>query len=390
MGSVQRSKRSRFWIAHFKRWDAVTKTWRRTSVSTKCEDREAAENVLASLEATAAQMASLPPGTVLQEEDIRGWVMALAAAAGVRVTSRPDLPGILEWIERIMAQKARTVSAGTMRAYTTSRKAFEAWHGPDAPLDSFTPSRAQDYYSHLLARMATKSANDRLRWLSGVLNRAVREGLLTRNPCDAVDRAASTGTLQRLPFTLAEVRKLLKFLRAGDERRMDWARATLVALQSGARLADCVTMKRSAIRSGDPFPILHYTQGKTRKAIVCPLVHPLTAELLVAHRGRYLCPLLEEDYRRLGNAHLSSEFTDLVAAAGIKQKHTTDRSGRKVARKSFHSLRHTLRSAIVAAGGSDAQADLILGHSAGQGKAYTHAELAASAAVLQAALAPRQ
>lgn len=57
-----------------------------------------------------------------------------------------------------------------------------------------------------------------------------------------------------------------------------------------------------------------------------------------------------------------------------------------MARKTFHSLRHTLRSAIVQSGGSDAQADLILGHSAGQGKTYTHSEMSATAAVLTRAL----
>lgn len=61
-------------------------------------------------------------------------------------------------------------------------------------------------------------------------------------------------------------------------------------------------------------------------------------------------------------------------------------SGRKSARKTFHSLRHTVHSAIIASGGTEAQAEMILGHSPGQGKAYSHADVQSLGKVLVSAL----
>ena len=403
MGSLQKTPTSRYWVAYFKRWDAATRTWKRTRASTKCEDRAAAESVLAQLEATATMAAGLRTGTAMTEEHARSLVLSIMNAAGVTVlSSRREVPGVLEYIERYMSQKARKVRASTYRTYSTCRNAFEAWHGKDAPLDSFTAARAEDYYGHLLKTGSSKTANDRHRWLSGVFAKAVKEGLLSRNPCLAVDRITSAPILNRLPFTLQEAQKLIGYLASGNEippclklarsirstpaRRLEWARAALLSLQTGARLADCINMPRSSINKGHQGSVLTYRQAKTSKLINCPLVLDDLNPLITRVRAKLLCPELAEDYARLGNAHLSQEFTDLVSAAGISQKYVRGRAGRKSARKTFHSLRHTLRSAIVASGGSDAQADLVLGHSPGQGKAYTHGEETATAEVLKAAL----
>lgn len=387
MGSIQRTSTSRYWIAYYQRWDARSGVWRRTRASTRCEDETAARAVLQGLESAALHAAGLAPGTRISPEHVQTLVVGILHAAG-HLVADSGRGGLLAFVARYMQAKASTVSAGTLSAYAVHRRGFEAWHGPEAPLDRFTSARALDFYTHLRGAVSPKTCNDRFRWLSGVLDLAVAEGLLPRNPCRAVKTVAATGTVGRLPFSLPEARKLIAHLAAApDPRAVEWSRAAALSLLTGARLADCLLLDRKAVRSSPGGPVLRYTQRKTGKPLEVPLVLPDLVALLTAVRRGPLCPLLAAEYARLGNAHLSGEFTAHVAAAGIRQSYVQAR-GRKIARKTFHSLRHTLRTAIVSSGGSDAQADLILGHSAGQGRTYTHTELASSRAVLLAAFQP--
>lgn len=386
MASLQKRSRSPYWYAYYERWDAAQGAWVPTCSSTKCTDKDAAQGVLDALVATARLAAGLPAGSVLDAAHVQVLVRSILHAAGVKIHTVDDTgPGIFEVVARYMRLKSSRVRPSTLKTYTTSENAFCAWLKKDRPIETFTPKDANDYYAHLLRIMATKSANDRFRWLSGVMTHATREGVISRNPCLVVDLAPA-GSSSRLPFTLGEARTVIAHASAGSDRQRQWGRAATLGLLSGARLADCITMPRSALQAATPHPVLTYTQAKTGKTVAIPLVLPDLVAPLLRVRSRLFCPALAAEYARLGNAHLSHEFTGLVTAAGVAQSFTPDTNGRRMARKTFHSLRHTLRTAIVASGGSDAQADVILGHSPGQGRTYTHSELAATAAVLTRAL----
>ena len=132
--------------------------------------------------------------------------------------------------------------------------------------------------------------------------------------------------------------------------------------------------------------VLSYEQEKGGKLIACPLVVPKWLKLILETKKGPVSPQLHKELTQWGNADLSSEFTKFVELAGIDQKFQTFKSGKRMARKTFHSLRHTLRTAIVSSGGSDAQADTILGHSEGEGKRYTHSEVDAMRGTLAKAL----
>lgn len=386
MSSLQRRPRSKYWIAHFQAWDASKARWKRVSRSTKCTDKDAAQRVLDAFEAAARTAAGMPDGTNLSPDHLHGVVAGVLGLAGVQVT-KPEIPTVRAYVERFHTSKVSRVKPQSLASYNSSRHRFENWlPKTEVRLDWLTPARIQDYYTHLLANLGPKTANSRMAWLKALLNRAVEEGHLPRNPCSSVDLAPAKGQLHRLPFTLQEALQIVDFLHKQGAREKDWARAALVALQSGARLVDCITLERSAFRQEGKVTVLHYVAAKTGKRNACPLVLSEWLPFLLEGDSTDLCPLLANEYRRIGNANLSSEFTKLVGQAGVPQLYAQDKHGRQLARKTFHSLRHTLRTAIVLSGGSDAQADLVLGHSAGQGKAYTHSELNSMAATLQRAL----
>lgn len=181
----------------------------------------------------------------------------------------------------------------------------------------------------------------------------------------------------------SELANLLSVGSQEDEVLIEWSYAAIMAVSAGCRLNEAVQMPTSALKGG----MLAYTASKNDKSLLVPIVIEEYKEALERVEGDYFCPNLLDRFNREGNSRMSNMFTNFVSDAGVSQSwHTFEKSNRTVAQKTFHSLRHTLRTLIVSGGGSDAQADLILGHSPGEGKRYTHAELGALKNALDNAL----
>lgn len=386
MGSLRQRKDSSYWEAVYKIWDVKKAAWVRKTSSTQCSDKDEAQKILEGLEFAAKYAAGLPQGSSITQKHLEGLIKNILATAGVVIPEGSSAPSLSEYIDTYQERKESTVSDSTLKTYKTSENAFVSWLGSRTSLsiDTLTNADVADYYRHLLSVMSTKSANDRLTWLSGMLNEAhLIDELIPKNPAKSVKRLKAGATLERQSFTVDEAMKLITTLSKKDTKRKDWARAVLISLQTGARLGDCITLRKSDIEDGK----LTYQQSKTGKTLTIPLVLRKWDKFLIGSKDpEFLCPNLHQEYQRIGNADLSSEFTGLVSECGVKQTYKTMKNGRKMAQKTFHSLRHTLRSAIVASGGSDAQADLILGHSAGQGKTYTHSEMGAMSSMLTRAI----
>lgn len=373
-------KGSNNYYVKLKSWDAAAGQWVWKKVSTGTDDLAAAEGLYKAL-SQAAEGAAALSGKSVPRSHIEAVIRGVYALAGVGMEDCQKWPRIHDYVTAYLEAREPRVTKRTMSTYRTFKNTFLGAVPKDAALDWLTPARASAWYEKLLTRLTAKTASERARFVSRVYARAQQELDYPANPIRGVEFTSKGEKLERLPFTLEEVHALVKHLQAGTEREQEWSRAVMLSAMTGARLEDAVTAKSGQIRDG----VFTYRQHKTGKKLSVPLVVPAWREALESCQGR-VCPTLASAHTTSATHNMSQEFTGLVSDAGIEQKWKTFRSGRRVARKSFHSLRHTLRTLIVSSGGSDAQADLILGHSGQQGKTYTHSELESLQSVLVKAI----
>ena len=210
-----------------------------------------------------------------------------------------------------------------------------------------------------------------------VFRSARREGFLFQDPAEGVRAVKSSATSDRRPFTIDELRAVLEV--ADDE----WKSLIKFGLYTGQRLADIaaltwtqVDLSRNEIR---------LTTRKTSKKLVIPFATSLSEHLLSLPAGdKPRSPVHPRAYEiihaqggRVGT--LSRQFSELLAAAGLRQPRShnsrgTGRAGkRQVFELSFHSLRHTAVSLLKDAGIPDAVVMALVGHeSAAISQRYTH------------------
>ena len=372
--------KSKCWYGKIKTWDAKTSTFKWKKVSTQTTDYDQAKEVIKALGVASGSIAAMS-GQTMSKSHFEALLRVMCKAAGVAFEDEKEWPSIQDTIDRYMRGKKAVVKTVTYRTYVTYWNTFTAWLGDDVsrPLDFLTPTRMNDFYHDCIDRMTVNSSNERIKLVSRLFAQAAKEIEYPTNPCLAValGKIKKSEGLDRMPFTREELDALIGYLLSQKGRKHEWGLAAAISAMTGARLEDALRMDSSAITEG----VLTYTQTKTGKTISVPLENPVWREAILEVAGA-ICPEIGAEFTRIGNARLSTEFTTLVSDAGIEQQFTTFKSGRKVARKTFHSLRHTLRTLIVSSGGSDAQADLILGHSSGQGKTYTHSEIDATRTTL--------
>ena len=363
-------KNSKSWYLKWKIYDANTGQWRFIEKSSGTTDYGQANDALKALR-TASESIAAAAGQSMSKSHLEALIRLMCASANV-VIDEDVWPPLHSALDDYMKDRKFRVSPRTLKAYKSYKKVFIEFAPVDAPLDWLTVSRASEWYNSLLNHYTPKSANERMRFISRFYERQIIELGYPANPFRGVERVGNNAgeTLRRMPFTQVELLKLIHHLRSTHP---EWARATMISAMAGTRLDDTLHIHSDMIQDG----VLTYTQGKTKKTLSIPLVVPEWRQEIELVKG-YICPKLRHGVVQTR----SQEFVQLVSDAGIEQLFTTFKSGRKVARKTFHSLRHTLRTQIVSSGGSDAQADLILGHSAGQGKTYTHSELDATRATL--------
>lgn len=386
MPKIYKRQNSKYWAAAIYQWQHSSNTMVRKRVSTRTESESEAIAFAVALESAAKTARSLA-GKSIPKEHAAALLTSLLLTAGISIDDDDPSPDLLEFLQEFMDWRRDKVSLGSMKAYTGSHRKLLAWLteiGEVSPTVSWvTRQRAEDYYRWLNQSLSLESSHAHIKWLSRVMKRAVDKTSLEKNPVEGIERDRKGTTLNRLPFSLVEAKQLISYLSDAGPRNREWARLVALSLMSGSRLEDTIKIDQKDIKNG----VLTYRQGKTGKDISCPLVEPRWVAMISESNSGPVSPELHRFYESRGRVnHLSGEFTKLVSEAGVSQEFTIFKNGRKGARKTFHSLRHTLRTAIVASGGSDAQADTVLGHSPGEGKRYTHPEVDAMRSTLARAL----
>ena len=270
-------------------------------------------------------------------------------------------------------EKSTARSDSTAKAYKQFCEAFVESLGKraDLPLANVTARDVQDFRDAELARgVCGASANHALRILTAPFNQARRQGLITHNPCEAVD-AVGHEAAERKPFTPDELSRLLAT--AGNE----WKGLILLGYTTGFRISDCTRLKWADVDLTRGVITLRPKKERRDKAAKKKetVILDELREWLAANEGVGETPVFPDAAKRpaSGASGNSTAFRKLMGKAEITTVNLSPKgSKRAFFDKGFHSLRHTFVSAATNAGVSQEIRMEQAGHNSAVAKRYEH------------------
>ena len=304
----------------------------------------------------------------------------LAIATGETLTNYTVETWVVEWLRR----KARDSSKATMARYDGHLGAFLKWLGPDRskkPLESVTPLHVRQWRESLQdAGRAGKTVLSYLKDVGGAYRAAIREGLVSFNPCTALEAIDTSDSMERKPFTLEDVADILAAAPSPE-----WRGLILTAAFTGLRLGDAAKLSWQAVDlAAKKITLIPSKTAKKKKEVRIPIHPDLLAWLEAA-------PIANDDpaapvFAELSKltigcrAGLSQTFNGIMKAAGVdrgKASRTVEEGkvtvGRVNYERGFHSLRHTFTSWLRNAGVSEEDRMSLTGHSTREShQIYSH------------------
>lgn len=307
----------------------------------------------------------------------------LAIATGEELITYTIDSWVTEWLRRKRQAKS---SKATMARYDGHLDAFREWLGParcNKPLESVTPQHVREWRESLQdAGRAGKTVLAYVKDLGGVYRAAIREGLVSFNPCTALEAIDTSDSMERQPFTLEEVAELLKAA-TSDE----WRGLILVAAFTGLRLGDASKLSWASVDlAGKKITVVPSKTKKKKREVQIPIQPDLLAylESVPIHSDKPDAPVFEKlSQTRIGDrTGLSQTFNSIMKAAGVdrgKASRTVEEGkagvGRVTYERGFHSLRHTFTSWLRNAGVSEEDRMALTGHSTREShQIYSHAD----------------
>jgi integrase len=308
------------------------------------------------------------------ERAAKGSTTAARALEAVRAAAgSPPCPTLSEyaaqWLRWRNAQPGaeRSLNNRSNSIRSLERLSPELWA---LRLDAITPAHAADYVTAALDEVSGSTVERRLADITAMLNRAVAEGVITRNPFTGARvprwERAGQGDRRREPFTPEDVALMLR------EFPGEWPDMLRVCLLlGGQRLGDVAGLQWSAIDWAQG--LVRVTAQKTNRPTRKPLLPQLRALLekrrqaLGSQPGDYVFPYAAWKVAAAGGktSKLSLEFSDLCRAAGIARKIPSTARGSKVhalTDKTSHSLRTTAVTVLLCAGVPAELVQWLVGH----------------------------
>jgi len=371
MGSLHRQDGKPFWFAAYSIHDPATNRWQRVFRSTKTKDKKQAVEILRAWE-KAAQLAyngklSIDAAREVIAEGVRDVFLKANAALLPSAT-------IKSWGETWLAAKKIEVEESTYASYEVVIQRFLDFLGEAAINRDIATLHSTDiarFRNREATQLSRGTVNLRMTVLRICLGEAVRQGLLTSNPSERVDKFKSSAESKRRAFTLPEIQRILK---ACDT---EWRGLVLFGLYTGQRLGDLARLTWRAVDlEADE---IAFVAQKTGRRIVLPLMQPLSDYLAsLSASDDPNAPIFPRSAAIKTTGTLSIQFREILVEAGLAEPYQSrNRKGRSARRDtsdiSFHSFRHSATSMLKNAGVSNALAMAIIGHeSEAVSRTYTH------------------
>ncbi len=248
----------------------------------------------------------------------------------------------------------------------------------DRDLSEITPADITRFRNEETKLFAPATVNHEVKLLRMVFRAARRDALLADDPAEFVKTVRHHHVYERRPFSIDQLRAVLS---VADQ---EWQSMILFGLYTGQRLSDIarlswanVDLQRNELR---------LVTSKTGKRLIIPLAPALTRLLegwsVTDDPRAPLHPRAHSIVAAQGKGgHLSNQFADLLADAGLRVKtphRKTSDKGRGIRPDreqylSFHSIRHTSVTLLKEAGIPDAAIMALVGHdSVAMSQHYTH------------------
>jgi integrase len=343
---------------------------KRTFRSTKLTDRKGAEAFCHRLE-YASHESKAGRLTEARARELISEIVEHATGEPLRNYTAEEWLG--EWLQGKKATKAE----GTFLKYENSINGFLASLGNRAKfnVNQIVPRdilRFRD--AEILDGKNPSTANDHVKIVRMAFTSARRQGYITHNPAEAVEMLPEDTDPARQPFSVEQVKAILK---AADG---DWRGAIMVALYTGARLQDVANMRWDSVDLQNKW--VAFRVGKTKQRLKLPMheaLHDFVLELPAPDNGKvFLFPSLAGKGTG-GKSGLSMAFARIMERAKVRGEVVRERKGEKgrsVNALTFHSFRHTLTSIMANAGVPVEVRQKFTGHaSAEMNQHYTHHEI---------------
>jgi integrase len=374
MPSIHRQPGRPYWFCAFSIFNPETNKSRRVFRSTKTRDKKQALEICRAWHKAALKARNGKLSVDAAREVIAQGVSDVFTAANVE--SLPSA-SIKAWCETWLQAKAIEAGESTHTRYKPIVERFTEFVGEAKSKRDISTLQASDiarFRDREGSERSPATANLSLKVLRVCFGEAVRQGMLTVNPAQRVKLLKIRAESKRRPFTLAEIKRILKACH-GDQ---EWRGLVLFGLYLGQRLGDLAKLTWRAVDLNGAE--IAFTAKKTGRRIVLPLMQPLSdylASLPASDNPNAFIFPRAASAKRTGS--LSNQFREILADSGLVEPptHRATGKGRSRAREaseiSFHSLRHSAVTMLKAAGASDFIAREIVGHeSAAVSRLYTH------------------
>jgi integrase len=381
MASLHKDPRGRspYWYAAFYGADGS-----RCFKSTKTSERKKALRICLEWEAAAMKARK----GILTAAQVRSVFNEILEQTGDEALENFS---ISEWMKEWLAAKKASHAPATCERYRKPIEDFLIHLGPRAklPLRAATAKDIRKFRDdQRAAGRAAATVNFSHKALASAFEAAKRQAYIEANPCHAVDYLPThEEKVEKGIFTARDVSALL---RAAKESR-DWQGVILLGYYTGLRLADCLSMKWASVDfQARLFRVTPRKTARTCKKLEIPM-SPDIEEFLMNHPvGRRDTDPVFPSIAKLsvgGNRGASRLFKRIMLDAGLESgtlRNAAGSSGRAVAERSFHSLRHSYITALSKAGVAVEVRQKLVGHSsAEQNLHYTHAEISALRAAVE-------
>jgi integrase len=291
---------------------------------------------------------------------------------------------VREWVLEWLKSKEASHAQSTTERYRKPVQDFIAHLSKraDLPLRAATPRDVRSFRDALRKDgRAAATVNFAHKAIASAFEVARRQAFIEANPAHAVDYLPThPERVEKGTFSPEQVAALTVAAPSND-----WRGVILLGYFAGLRLKDCLSLTWGNIDLPNrALSLIPRKTARTGKGLLIPM-HPQLEEFFLKHPAgkRDSDPVFRLLYRLSvgGNRGASRTFQNIMAKAGVASgtlRERAGKSGRKVAERSFHSLRHSFVTALAHANVGIELRRRLAGHASElQSLHYTHPEFAA-------------